>query len=96
MMAHITRLIRAFASVSASTSVKGYFMPPVLIDNPPEDSESVQTEPFGSIVPIMKWQSEGDVISRVKASDYGLGMSMWSKDVAHARTMAEQLEAGSV
>ncbi|KAF5247658.1 hypothetical protein FANTH_6281 [Fusarium anthophilum] len=81
---------------SAATSGKGYFMPPVLIDNPPEDSEIVQTEPFGPIVPVMKWQAEDDVISRVNASNYGLGASVWSKDVARARRMAEQLEAGSV
>lgn len=86
----------AFGSASVATSEKGYFMPPVLIDNPPEDSEIVQTEPFGPIVPVMKWQSENDVISRVNASDYGLGASVWSKDVSRARRMAEQLEAGSV
>ncbi|KAF5592946.1 aldehyde dehydrogenase (NAD+) [Fusarium subglutinans] len=87
---------RAFGNVSATTSGKGYFMPPVLIDNPTEDSEIVQTEPFGPIVPVMKWKAEDDVISRVNASNYGLGASVWSKDVARARRMAEQLEAGSV
>ncbi|KAF5617209.1 aldehyde dehydrogenase (NAD+) [Fusarium tjaetaba] len=81
---------------ASTASAKGYFMPPVLIENPPEDSEIVQTEPFGPIVPIMKWKSEDDVISRVNASDYGLGASVWSKDVSRARRMAEQLEAGSI
>jgi acyl-CoA reductase-like NAD-dependent aldehyde dehydrogenase len=54
---------RAFGSVAAGTLDKGYFMPPVLIDNPPEDSEIVQSELFGPIVPVMKWQSEDDVIT---------------------------------
>ncbi|KAF4500406.1 aldehyde dehydrogenase (NAD+) [Fusarium agapanthi] len=87
---------RAFGNAPATTSGKGYFMPPVLIDNPLEDSEIVQTEPFGPIVPVMKWQAEEDVLSRVNASNYGLGASVWSKDVSRARRMAEQLEAGSV
>ncbi|CCT69180.1 related to aldehyde dehydrogenase [Fusarium fujikuroi] len=86
----------AFGSASPATSEKGYFVPPVLVDNPPEDSEIVQMEPFGPIVPVMKWQSEDDVIARANASDYGLGASVWSKDVARARRMAELLEAGSV
>jgi len=75
---------------------KGYFVPPVLIDNPSEDSEIVQTEPFGPIVPMMKWSDEDDVIARANASDLGLGASVWSKDVPRARRMAEQLEAGSI
>ncbi|PNP74693.1 hypothetical protein FNYG_12029 [Fusarium nygamai] len=86
---------RAFGVASAASG-EGYFIPPVLIDNPPEDSEIVQTEPFGPIVPVMKWQSEDDVISWVNTSDYGLGASAWSKDVARAQRMAEQLEAGSI
>ncbi|CZR49852.1 uncharacterized protein FPRO_16059 [Fusarium proliferatum ET1] len=87
---------RVFSNASAATSGKGYFMPPVLIDNPPENSEIVQTEPFGPIVPVMKWQAEDDVISRVNTSNYGLGASVWRKDVSRARRMAEQLEAGSL
>ncbi|KAF5577363.1 aldehyde dehydrogenase (NAD+) [Fusarium pseudoanthophilum] len=86
---------RVFGGAS-TTSGKGHFIPPVLIDNPPEDSEIVQAEPFGPIVPIMKWQSEDDVIARANASDYGLGASVWSKDVSRARRMAKQLEAGSI
>ncbi|PCD24310.1 aldehyde dehydrogenase (NAD+) [Fusarium graminearum] len=86
----------AFGSALPATSEKGYFVPPVLVDNPPEDSEIVQMEPFGPIVPVMKWQSEDDVIARANASDYGLGASVWSKDVARARRMAELLGAGSI
>jgi acyl-CoA reductase-like NAD-dependent aldehyde dehydrogenase len=87
---------RAFGSTSTARSGKGYFMPPVLIDNPPEDSEVVQAEPFGPIVPVMKWQSEDDVIRCVNESVFGLGASVWSRDVTRARRMAEQLEAGSI
>lgn len=86
---------RAYGDIS-TRSEKGYYLPPVLIDNPPEDSEIVQTEPFGPIVPLLKWSSEDDVIERANASDLGLGASVWSKDVPRARRMAEQLEAGSI
>lgn len=75
---------------------KGYHIQPTLIDNPPEDSEIVQTEPFGPIVPMMKWSDEDDVVARANASNLGLGASVWSKDVPRARRMAEQLEAGSI
>src|SRR6478752_1262397 len=40
---------RAYGSAPEKRE-KGYFIHPVLIDNPPEDSLIVQTEPFGPIV----------------------------------------------
>ncbi|WZH42143.1 Aldehyde/histidinol dehydrogenase [Fusarium acuminatum] len=87
---------RAFGSVPEAKPEKGYYIPPVLIDNPPDESEIVQVEPFGPIVPIMKWSKEDEVIARANASDLGLGASVWSKDVSHARRIAEQLESGSI
>ncbi|KAF2965902.1 hypothetical protein GQX73_g7674 [Xylaria multiplex] len=74
----------------------GFFMPPTIIDNPPEDSSIVVDEPFGPIVPVLKWADEEDVIKRANASRLGLGASVWSKDVPRAQRMAEQLEAGSI
>lgn len=32
----------------AFTNEKGYFMNPIVIDNPPDDSRIVQDEPFGT------------------------------------------------
>lgn len=75
---------------------KGFFMPPTIIDNPPEDSRIVLDEPFGPIVPVLKWSDEEDVISRANGTNMGLGASVWGTDVAHAQKIAEQLEAGSI
>ncbi|EMR63992.1 putative aldehyde dehydrogenase protein [Eutypa lata UCREL1] len=75
---------------------KGYFVEPCIIDNPPEDSRIVVEEPFGPIVPILKWSSEDDVIERANALKTGLGASVWSKDLERAERMARQLDAGSV
>ncbi|KAJ9421096.1 Aldehyde/histidinol dehydrogenase [Fusarium oxysporum] len=86
---------RAYGSAPEKRE-KGYFIHPVLIDNPPEDSLIVQTEPFGPIVPIMKWSSEEEVIRRANGTDLGLGASVWGKDVARAQRIAEELEAGSI
>ena len=75
---------------------KGFYMPPTIIDNPPDDSSIVVDEPFGPIVPVLRWSDEDDVIRRVNASHLGLGASVWSKDVPRAKRIAEQLEAGSI
>ncbi|KAH9907583.1 Aldehyde/histidinol dehydrogenase [Xylariomycetidae sp. FL2044] len=81
---------------SAPQESEGYYMPATVIDNPPETSAIVKTEPFGPIVPLMKWSGEDEVIERVNGTVYGLGASVWSKDVPRAQRIAEQLEAGSI
>lgn len=80
----------------AGESRNGYFITPAIIDNPPEDSRIVVEEPFGPIVPLLKWSDENNVIDRANALRTGLGASVWSKDVKRAEGMARRLEAGSV
>lgn len=75
---------------------KGFTLPPTLIDNPPEDSRIVVEEPFGPILPLMRWTDESEVISRANALDSALGASVWSADIARATSIADQLESGSV
>lgn len=81
---------------SIQESSKGYFIEPAIIDNPPEHSKIVTDEPFGPIIPILKWWDEVDVIARANDSKMGLGASVWSADIERAHRMARQLEAGSV
>lgn len=77
-------------------SSKGYFIEPAIIDNPPEDSRIVVEEPFGPIVPLLKWSTEEEVIERANGLKFGLGTSVWSKDVSRAEKMARQISSGSV
>ncbi|UKZ81536.1 hypothetical protein TrVFT333_009308 [Trichoderma virens FT-333] len=65
-------------------SGNGYFMNPLVVDNPPEDSRVVVEEPFE------------DVIKRANNSADGLGASVWSRDAVRAERMAVQLQAGMV
>ncbi|KAL8897740.1 MAG: hypothetical protein Q9207_007062 [Kuettlingeria erythrocarpa] len=75
---------------------KGYFFQPTVIDNPPDDSQIVTEEPFGPILPILKWEDEDEVIARANDTKMGLGASVWGTDLERATRMAKQLEAGSV
>ncbi len=74
----------------------GFFVPITIIDNPPEASRIVQEEPFGPILPILKFDDVEDVIARANASEYGLAGSVWSNDVDAARMIAERMETGTV
>ena len=74
----------------------GYFISPTVVDNPPEDSRIVQEEPFGPIVPLLRYASVDEAVQRANASEYGLGASVWSSDAEAARAVAARLEAGTV
>ena len=74
----------------------GWFVPVSLVDNPPDDSRIVREEPFGPILPLMKWSDEADVIARANDTIYGLGASVWGKDLTAIQRIGKQLEAGTV
>jgi len=74
----------------------GYFIPAVIVDNPPEQSHVVQDEAFGPIVPVLKWEDEEEVIQRANATDQGLGATLWCRNTEQAERIALRLEAGSV
>jgi acyl-CoA reductase-like NAD-dependent aldehyde dehydrogenase len=74
----------------------GFFVPITIIDNPPEDSRVVVEEAFGPVLPLLKFNDVEDVIRRANATEYGLAASVWSRDTAKARAIAERIEAGTV
>ena len=74
----------------------GFFAPLTLVNNPPEDSRLVREEPFGPIVPLLKWNDDADVIARVNDSDWGLGATIFGKDLDRVEKLARQIEAGVV
>ena len=75
---------------------KGYFVPVTIIDNPPEDSRVVVEEAFGPVLPLLKYKDMDDVIARANNTDYGLAASVWGRDLAGARHIAERIEAGTI
>jgi acyl-CoA reductase-like NAD-dependent aldehyde dehydrogenase len=74
----------------------GWFIPATVVDNPPDSARVVVEEPFGPIVPLLRWREVDDVVRRANDSEYGLGASVWSTDIKAAKAIASRLEAGTV
>ena len=75
---------------------KGYYIPVTIVDNPPEDSRLVQEEPFGPIVPLLKYKDIDEAVQRANHTKYGLAGSVWGKDLELAYDVASRLETGTV
>lgn len=77
-------------------SAQGWFVPVTIVDNPPEDSRLVVEEPFGPILPLLKWSDEDDVVRRANDTVWGLGATVWGNDLASVERIGRQLDAGTV
>jgi acyl-CoA reductase-like NAD-dependent aldehyde dehydrogenase len=78
------------------STAKGWFIPVTIVDNPPEDSRLVKEEPFGPILPVLKWRDEADVVRKANDTQYGLGASVWGCDLEAVQRIGAQLDAGTV
>jgi acyl-CoA reductase-like NAD-dependent aldehyde dehydrogenase len=75
---------------------RGFFFPVTLVDNPPDDSRVVREEPFGPVLPLLRFTSVDEVVARANSSPYGLGGSVWCRNAGKARAIAERLQTGTV
>ena len=74
----------------------GYFIAPALIANVQEGIALVDEEQFGPVLPIIKFNAVDEVLERSNNTQFGLGGSIWSTDLAKAEQIASQMETGTV
>ena len=74
----------------------GYFLRPTIVLDVTDGDAIVDEEQFGPILPVIRYSDIDDVVARANASPYGLGASVWSRDVDRAVTVANRIESGSV
>jgi len=74
----------------------GYFMHPTMVTDVPDDARIMVEEQFCPAIPITTYDDLDDAIARANNTIYGLGASVWSRDVARAFKVGARLEAGTV
>jgi acyl-CoA reductase-like NAD-dependent aldehyde dehydrogenase len=72
-----------------------YLMPQVLVDVD-HSMEFMREETFGPAVGIMKVKSDAEALSLMNDCQYGLTVSLWTKDEERASRLGAELETGTV
>src|SRR4051794_6473062 len=70
-----------------------FFEPTVLVDVD-HTMAAMTEETFGPTLPIMRVRDAEEAIALANDSQYGLGASVFSKDVGRGEAVARRLEAG--
>ena len=80
----------------APSTGKGYFIRPTIVRDIDDGSRLVNEEQFGPVLPLIKFKDADDALARANASEYGLGGSIWSKDLDKAYDLAVRMDSGTV
>lgn len=73
---------------------KGYFYEPTVLINTTKEMKVVKEEVFGPVAPIIVVKDEEEAIKVANATEFGLGGSVWTRDLERGKRIARQLECG--
>ncbi len=74
----------------------GLFYEPTVITGASNEMTGMREETFGPTLPIATFRTEEEAIHLANDSEFGLTASVWTRNIARGRRVAEQIEAGSV
>jgi succinate-semialdehyde dehydrogenase/glutarate-semialdehyde dehydrogenase len=75
---------------------KGFFFRPAIVYDVQQDMRIAAEEVFGPILPVLVAETEEKIIELANDSSYGLGATIWTKDLTKAERLAREIEAGFV
>ena len=84
------------ARPSGDSFERGNFYLPTLIEDAPWDSRVVTEEVFGPVLPVWRFSDLDEAIERANDTVYGLGSSIWTRDLVKANRAIDRLQAGNV
>jgi acyl-CoA reductase-like NAD-dependent aldehyde dehydrogenase len=74
----------------------GYFYHPTLVTDVAPDSCLITEELFGPVMPVVTVPDLDIAIALANASRYGLGASVWTKNLHTARRVFDEVQAGII
>ena len=75
---------------------RGFFYPPTVIAGVEQQDELAQTEIFGPVITVQRFDDEEEALLWANGVEYGLASSVWTTDHSRAMRMSRRLDFGCV
>lgn len=82
--------------LTGGKKMPGAFYPPTVLANITKEMKVVNEEVFGPVAPVIVVKSDDEAVEIANNTPFGLGGSVWTKDLKRGERIARQIEAGSV
>lgn len=92
----LKKSIAAGARVISGGERTNCYFQPTLLDNVKQGMPAFDEETFGPMAAVISAKDESEAIAFANESRFGLGSSLWTKDLEKAEVLSKQIEAGSV
>ena len=79
-----------------SNRIQGYYVDPVVVEEPALDSEIYTSEIFGPVSVVKRFKTEEEVLALCNDTEYGLMAGVFTQDINKAMRVAAEFESGMV
>lgn len=99
ILEQVNKTIKQGATVvtgGKQADLKGVFMQPTILTDLKPDMLAYQEELFGPVASFYRVKNDEEAIELANATRFGLGSSIFSKDIERAKNIAKQIDSGMV
>jgi succinate-semialdehyde dehydrogenase/glutarate-semialdehyde dehydrogenase len=100
VQAHVDDAVAKGATVLAGGKARPelgpYYFEPTILANVNPTMACFGTETFGPVISLYRFHDEAEAVSRANDGEYGLNAAIYSRDIARARHLAQQIKCGTV
>lgn len=93
---HLDDALAKGARILAGGKRRDMFFEPTVLVDVNHTMQIMREETFGPIIPIMNVKDEVEAICLANDSEFGLGGTVWSRNVRRAEHVAHQMQASSI
>jgi len=75
---------------------QGFFWPPTILTDVPDDAALMSEEPFGPVLPVAPFDTIDEAIEKANRTSYGLASYVFTRSEQRERELLDRLASGSV